>query len=220
MSTKNLARTVIEGGRAPFNRWERRYSNARERAQERTVSNQLLTSVELDDVVYPPRAVVSRGFRDKLAPAERWLGSQVGRPWNKVRSDLFARFDTRTTAGRHILFDHLLRSVNAGGQPAFGRVDFTVDHRGILRRNAPRRRWYFTRSEPLPEHADVLDAWLGGRRVGERGLRFYWFVPTQSGSFRQHHAMSEVDATRWRTLPAWFRRRLDAFTPPTPLEAT
>jgi hypothetical protein len=219
MSTKNLARTVIEGGRAPSNRWERRYSNAQERAQERAVSNQLLTSVELDDVVYPRRAVVYRGFRDKLAPAERWLGSQVGRPWNRVRSDLFARFDTRTTAGRHILFDHLLRSVSAGDQPVFGRVDFTVDRYGILRRNSPRRRWHFTRTEPLPEQAHLLEAWLGGRRVGERGLRVYWFVPTESGFFRQHHAMSDAEATRWGALPAWFRRKFDALSSPPALEA-
>src|SRR5262245_32814527 len=104
MSTKYLARTVIEGGRARYNRYERRHSNSSERRKETVVSTQLLRSEEPGMAVYPVRKVVYKGFRDKLSPAERWLESQVGRPWSKVRSELFARFDTRTTAGRHIVF--------------------------------------------------------------------------------------------------------------------
>jgi hypothetical protein len=214
MSTKNLARTVIEGGRAHSNRWERRYSNARERAHERVVSAGLLTASDLDGVIYSPREVVYREFSDKLAPAERWLAGQVGRPWNKVRGELFARFDTRTTAGRHILFDHLLRSVNLGAPPTFGRVRFTVDRHGMLRREAPYRPWRSARWEPLPEPQRVLEAWLGGRRVGSRGERLYWFVETESGAFRQHHLLNDVDAARWYSLPKWFRVQFDAFSPP------
>ncbi|HEX6767239.1 MAG TPA: hypothetical protein VF103_17195 [Polyangiaceae bacterium] len=137
MSTKNLSRTVIEGGRRHGNRAMRRHSNASDRVWERMTSQKLLTAIELDDVSYRPRQKVFRDFSDKLAPAERWLRSQVGRPWNKVRSELFARFDTRTTAGRHILFDHLLRSVQEkpSFQPVY--VEFTVDAFGILRE--PRR---------------------------------------------------------------------------------
>src|SRR6266849_1933101 len=107
MSTKDLARTVIEGGRARVNRSERRYSTAQERTRERSLSAQLVRFTELDDVTYRQRAPVRPNFHDKLRPAERWLASQVGRPWCKARGELFARFDSRTTAGRHILFDHL-----------------------------------------------------------------------------------------------------------------
>jgi len=28
----------------------------------------------------------------------------TGRPWSKVRGELFERFDARTNAGRHIIF--------------------------------------------------------------------------------------------------------------------
>jgi hypothetical protein len=219
MSTKNLARTVIEGGRAHHNRRDRRNSNGPVRANERDVSRHLLLSADLDDVVYPRRVTVERWFHDKLAPAERWLGSQVGRPWNKVRSELFARFDTRTTAGRHILFDHLLSSVSNGRLPESRADDFSVDRHGILRRIVRKRvrqpwKWH------LPEPRSVLADWIAGRRIGERGERAYWFVATESGAFRQHHALSEADAARWRSLPAWFREEHDAFTarptPPTP----
>ncbi|HTQ05499.1 MAG TPA: hypothetical protein VMI54_16670 [Polyangiaceae bacterium] len=137
MSTKNLARTVIEGGRAPSNGWWRRFSNAQERSAERGVSGALVRGADADAAVYPRRKPVERAFLDRLGPAERWLAKQVGRPWSKVRSELFARFDARTTAGRHVLYGHLLRDVagDAVGR-SWGR--FTVDVRGILKRN-PRR---------------------------------------------------------------------------------
>jgi len=131
MATKYLARTVIEGGRRPGNTWDRRASNRTHRTHARRVSNALLNRLDTEFTIYPVRRVVWRTFNDKLGPAERWLAAQVGRPWDKVRSDLFARFDIRTTPGRHIVFDHLLPEVE--GQRRF-RPDFLVDRAGILRK--------------------------------------------------------------------------------------
>jgi len=133
MSTKNLARTVIESGRARWNKYERGRARASERAWERVTSKRLLTATEFEDVVYRPRKKVYRGQRDKLAPAERWLRRQIGRPWSRIRSELFARFDVRTTEGRHLLFDHLLKSIQKETPVYRGRVDFSVDAFGILR---------------------------------------------------------------------------------------
>lgn len=56
-------------------------------------------------------------FRDKLAPAQRWLASQVGRPWDKVYSELRAQFDSRTIAGAHVVNDHMLGWVRRWNQP-------------------------------------------------------------------------------------------------------
>ncbi|HEV8245813.1 MAG TPA: hypothetical protein VGP93_08590, partial [Polyangiaceae bacterium] len=97
MATKNLARTVIEGGRARYNRFRRRHSNGVERTHAHVLERELCRACELDDVVFEPREHVQRGFHDKLGPARRWLCSQVGRPWDKVRGELFMRFDARTT---------------------------------------------------------------------------------------------------------------------------
>src|SRR5688572_18520095 len=135
MSTKYLARTVIEGGRARSNRFERRHSNSRERKRDHEVYSLLLRSEEPEMEVYRVRKVVYKAFSDKLSPAERWLESQIGRPWSKVRSELFERFDTRTTAGRHVVFDHLLKDVNTGQVDPYRRDDFRVDRHGILRQN-------------------------------------------------------------------------------------
>jgi hypothetical protein len=215
MSTKNLARTVIEGGRARYSKWLRYHSHGRERCSERMVSSRLLKENELDDAVYPARGYVYRRFYDKLGPAERWLASQVGRPWNKVRSELFARFDARTTAGRHILVCHLLPSVITSVHEAsfFSRRTFTVDAHGILRRRVRPERWRSPLYLPLPEPSDVLEAWLGGRRVGERAPHLYWFVPTPAGSFRQHQRLTDTEAVRWRALPDWFRQQCNAVQP-------
>lgn len=218
MSTKNLARTVIEGGRRHRNRWERRYTHKEERAAEQQVSGRVARRQELDDVSYEPRRPIWREFSDKLGPAQRWMRSQVGRPWAKVRSELFQRFDSRTTAGRHILFDHLLRSVQTGGiarSPWW--FDFQVDRHGVLREvQRPRRQWKRRPPAPLPEPESVLLDWLGARRVGERDTHLYWFVPTPAGAFRQASALDEAEADRWRSLPIWFRERWDAFAAPPP----
>jgi hypothetical protein len=96
--------------------------------------------------VYRKRTKVYQGFDDKLGPAYRWLEAQSGRPWNKVRSELFARFDTRTTAGRHIVFDHLLRSVEREPHRSQHRHDMLVDRHGLLQK-IPYRRKRLSRRE-------------------------------------------------------------------------
>lgn len=214
MSTKNLARTVIEGGRYRGNRWDRRHSNKWERAAERCLSSRM-TLLDIDGVLYEPRAPVGAYFRDKLAPAQRWMRSQIGRPWNKVRGELMLRFDTRTTAGRHIVFDHLLRSVQIDETATrFWSFDFKVDRHGILRELTRPRYRRPVRPTPLLEPESVLLDWIGTRRVGERDTHLYWFVPTPAGAFRQASALDETDAVRWRSLPIWFRERCDAFAAP------
>jgi hypothetical protein len=135
MSTKNLARTIIEGGRYWGNRWDRRESNAAQRTKERAILRGAPLEDDIEGLVMPRRKKVERAFADKLGAPRRWLERQVGRPWNVVRSELLGRVDTRTTAGRHIVFDHVLRWVEAD-RHCFGRRRFRIDGRGILRRAA------------------------------------------------------------------------------------
>jgi hypothetical protein len=137
MSTKNLARTVIEGGRNRANKWFRHYSNHQDRAQAHEALARLRQDPDAEELALPRRKPVSPWFRDKLGPPERWLERNVGRPWSKVRAELFARFDTRTTAGRHIVFCHVLPWIETppGCLHRFGcGTKFRVDRHGILRR--------------------------------------------------------------------------------------
>lgn len=113
MARKDLSRTVIEGGRYFRNCWERRASHGVERASTRAWLDQVVVDTdEAEESVPPPIRHVGKSFRDKLGPAQRWLASQVGRPWSKVFSELCAKFDTRTVAGRHVVYDHMLDWVN------------------------------------------------------------------------------------------------------------
>ncbi|MEM9489424.1 MAG: hypothetical protein AAGC55_09780, partial [Myxococcota bacterium] len=122
MATKNLARTVIEGGRYRFNKFERHYSNRRARREARLYTHVLCHD---DDVgegsAVPRRTKVYRMHYDRLNAAERWLASMIGRPWDEVRSRIARSFNTRTIAGQHIVFDHLLPSVSRGAIEPFPR---------------------------------------------------------------------------------------------------
>lgn len=48
----------------------------------------------------------TKGFSDLLGPLRRYLRSNVGRPWNKVWSEMKQNLDCRKTTGQHI-FDHV-----------------------------------------------------------------------------------------------------------------
>lgn len=206
MSTKNLARTVIEGGRTSGSCWNRRYSDRVHRQLQRGLVSQWAQGPGLDDLVVPAQRRAFRAFDDKLSPAKRWLQRQVGRPWNRVRAELLATFDTRTTAGRHIVFDHMLLWVE--NDHGFGRwANFTVDRHGLLRWRNLEWPGFPRKPEALPLPQAKLELWLAGRRVGGVGEVLFWYVPTCRGAYRQHHRLSLQDAQLWRSLPRWYRER-------------
>ena len=125
----------------------------------------------------------------------RWLHSNCGRPWNEVKSEVFQKFDTRTTAGRHITYDHLLKSVEEVPDFRYGRYrygpddwttsyyknDFYVDEEGVLRAKTLVRR----KHEKLP-YFDTrqIANWLNGRIVGKVGKKLFWFVPADKNEKR------------------------------------
>ncbi|MCB9599708.1 MAG: hypothetical protein H6722_05235 [Sandaracinus sp.] len=195
MSTKRLARTVLEGGRAHYNQWARRHSARELRAAERVYLDRLRVDPEAFEALAPPvRRPVYKGFYDKLAPVERWLRAQVGRPWDDVRSEIAARFDVRSLAGQHIVFDHLLPEVDRGESTRGGwrvhrRGTFHVDAEGTLRftlRVRERRA-----VEPWPVRSPRLVAWAGLRRVAFVDQTLRWFERTSQ-------PQSSIERVRWR----------------------
>ncbi|HZS03851.1 MAG TPA: hypothetical protein VFD58_03180 [Blastocatellia bacterium] len=69
---------------------------------------------EYDDL--PTRMPTSRGrgtkyFSDFLSPLRRFLRSNVGRPWDKVYSEMRQHLDFRKTTGRHV-FEHVEAEVS------------------------------------------------------------------------------------------------------------
>jgi hypothetical protein len=60
MATKNLGRTVVEGGRATYSKLDRRLRNRSER--------RLRFDLDGDPLYRQPRPAGNRGFADRLAP--------------------------------------------------------------------------------------------------------------------------------------------------------
>ncbi|MCA9611429.1 MAG: hypothetical protein H6721_23170 [Sandaracinus sp.] len=225
MSTKRLARTVLEGGRAHYNQWERRYSARELRAAERVYLDRLRIDPEAFDTLAPPvRRPVHRSFYDKLAPVERWLRAQVGRPWDDVRAEIAERFDVRSLAGQHIVFDHLLPEAHRGesthgGWRVHRRGTFHVDAEGKLRftRHVRTRRTF----EPWPERSPRVVAWAGLRRVGFVGGTAHWFERTRKPQssiervrWRQHVALTDAERASYEQLRPNERLAVTLFVDP------
>jgi hypothetical protein len=204
MSTKRLQKTVIEGGRNGRNKWERRHSHDTERASERDYLNKVEVDPEgYDEYEIEEKVHVYKEFSDKLSPVYRWLSSRVGRPWDEVRSEVATTFDTRTTAGRHIVYDHLLSQVSTGPDYKYGqkydpddttsyfRHDFYVDVEGVLREKTLRPR------HPKSEKFDTVKIanWLAGRIVGQVGNKFFWFTPVGKG--KKKHGRTRQWKCEW-----------------------
>jgi len=181
VSTKNLARTVIEGGRYFFNSWERRHSHAVARAADHVVAARARAGDDPDALVWPEPKPVRKEFHDKLSPAEQWLRAQTGRPWWKVRSEIAARFDVRTLAGQHIVFDHLLpgRWDRDGTWRVSRDNRFFVDRHGILRVDVRPFASGLKRGKEFRDRreAERARAFADGRRIAVRGTHIYWLVP-------------------------------------------
>lgn len=187
MSTKNIAKTAIEGGRTGH--YKR--AVARDREERRAEERHFLRAVKLDPEAADGLVVRDEGplsevwgdekFHDKLRPIYRFLSSNVGRPWSKVRSEVFEKFDSRTTAGRHILFDHLLKSVNESGTDAgYERHrNFIVDAYGILREGKTSKFHRYNAPPPFPDDKRrAVAKWLGARKIGLCGDKLVWFEPS------------------------------------------
>ena len=185
MSTKNLARTAIEAGRRGYNKWERNYSHRQERVRARNYLTRVILDPELaDEIVCEPRPVVMRDQLDKLNPVKGFLHSRVGRRWDDVHSEIVKRFDSRTIAGHHILYGHVLNHMVTywyevrpyGYGPSPG--DFVVDEEGLLTEvpliARPRAR---ARNELADKQKKEIVRWLDNRLIITRGENFYWANP-------------------------------------------
>ncbi len=185
MSKKDLARSAIERGRRPYNKYERRQSNTVERVKRKSQNKKFSDDPEsAESAVRPVRTKVRKEFDDNLSAPLRFMEKQAGRRWDDVRSELFERFDTRTTAGRHILRDHLLsieRVYHYRFSDTVSRKQLylspgktlTIGEDGILRVILnPRKR---TKPERRTLSDQELVKWVGNRRIGLVGNVLLWF---------------------------------------------
>ncbi len=181
MAKKNLSRSVLEGGRRPYNKYERRHSSKDERVAVRTFTNKAKLA-DPDDLAPPAkRQAVRKEFTDKLGPVYRWLDKQCGKNWGKVFSELCENYDTSTTLGRHIVYQHILPEVQGSGVATFGIGPdrYLIDRQGRLQKNRAYARWTKRgRLAPKPGLADAkFKKAFAGRHVVSHGSHYYWGEP-------------------------------------------
>lgn len=201
MSKKNLSGTAIEGGRTFRSKDLRRESSQTERSNVNAmIAGQHGYAESFDDLNFPKRKKVYKDFEDKLNPVERWLDSRVGKSWNKTYSLLREKFDSRTTAGRHIINDHILRDIwpfpNYSDILA-GYRRYYVDDRGILRKAPSLRKEIEEAYNKLKEERTRTEEWLEHRMIGKIGNVLYWYNPTvrsYSHKFDWHEGRYNIPA--------------------------
>jgi len=200
MSSKRLDKTVIEGGRIKSNKWDRRYSSKNERIKNKQYLHEVVRDLEhAEEIMEPERKKVYKEFSDKLSPMYRWIESQLGRPWKEVHSEIFKKFNSDTTAGRHILFDHLLESIvdTQSGYNKYGYLvdpdketlkkrrlyrgtqNYFVNEEGFLCKVAiDKKKFYREMYEKVSEEEYIeIGNWLNGRMILNKDNQLYWCCP-------------------------------------------
>jgi len=182
MSKKDISRTAIEGGRSGFNKNERYISYADERSKVHTIIAGAHGDPEIfDEVLIPKRKKVYKDFKDKLSPVERWMNDRVGKSWNKTYSLLKKKFDSRTVAGRHIVYDHILRDIwmSPDRSDKFAIYHrYYIDNNGILRKTESWNKENKELSEKIKQEKIEIEKWLDCRMIGKTGNVLYWYNPT------------------------------------------
>jgi hypothetical protein len=91
----------------------------------------------------------SKQQSDFLAPLKRWLAKQVGRPWNKVYSELKSAFPAR----KHV-YDHIFTHVF--GYVVRARDIVMIDKKPYWKRS----RYGAKRPEPITERGGDLTLYV------------------------------------------------------------
>lgn len=198
MATRNLSRTIIEGGRHYQSSADRKFRNRRRRR------------VRFDDDGDPIGRQPDPGLgclyhHDRLGPLTRWLRRQTGRPWNKVYQELSERYDARSLKGWH-LREHLQSEVERTREDArWDRWTFRVDAHGFLRENREHSRRHDSPMQRRRE-AQAAGAWARDRRVIVHGEALFWTADRVDHAdkkpfvSRQGARLTDEEARYWNGL--------------------
>lgn len=205
MSTKDISRSALEGGRASRNKDDRNESHRRERANAREWLGRAKLDSELYDNTNPEtRPKVSKEFTDKLNPCYRWLASRCGRPWSEVFKEIKTTFDTRKLSAWHIVNQHMITEVRGAGTTSdaaplrlgWRHQRFEIDNDGILRDLGKYRQKSADKYEG-PSRKEVL-ATANGRGVIDYGAYQFWAEPS---SYRLEVCSASLPQPSWSPNP-------------------
>ena len=181
MSTKDISRSAVEGGRYSYNKYERNESHRHERSRSKVWIDKVRVDDEAADSSDPvPRNKVHKGFTDNLGPCYGWLASRCGERWDDVRSKLARTFDTRKLSAWHIVNQHMLTDVQGAGTARDGFAGifggyhrFYIDDEGLLRDNG-KRAWRNRKVEHKGPSKESVLAYAKGRKVVDYMSEMKW----------------------------------------------
>lgn len=218
MSTKRIARTLVEGGRASSNKYDRRQTHRTRRSRERRAAYLALFE-DPDWVDWGEDVPVYPEYADKTSAYRRWLGSFVGQSWNTARSAIVRGLDQRNIKDWH-LRQHIDGDVALHPEDWFYNYRHFRVEEGLLQRTPP----LFVKTKQEKEKgvsSRHLFAWVRGRRVQRRGDVLFWMESVSNsgasfgrrlrrdrqnnggrpqGPFRQHDPLHKRDLKIWNTL--------------------
>ena len=94
-------------------------------------------------------------FSDHISPLKRWLRKQVGRPWNKVWSEICQVVDSRDVIGKHLL-SHVESEVEFPNEPSKNYHTWVqplhVDKKGFLRLRKAKK---YVQEPKMPEKVEI-----------------------------------------------------------------
>ncbi len=184
MSTKNIARSIIEGGRT------RGYKDTRDeqKRSERHNFKQFLNQVKIDSEIYDDGKdpvheepldtyQFDEKFADKISPLKRWVEKKNGKGWNNTFSEIKEKFNTDTTPGRHIVEDHLLNEFQFDWHDhkfGYRKDDLIINENGIIKKAKSdkiiRLNYYYKIDYEKTER------WLGYKKIKLINEQPFWFV--------------------------------------------
>jgi hypothetical protein len=224
MSTKDISRSAVEGGRYSYNKYERNESHRHERSRAKAWIDKVRVDDEIAEGSDPvPRNKVHKGFTDNLGPCYGWLASRCGERWDDVRSSLAGTFDTRKLSAWHIVNQHMLTEVEGAGTTSdalnrYSSQRFWIDDDGLLQDRGKR---YYRRSAKAvytgPSEAAVL-AYADGRKVisGLYGDTLWWALggPGKWDSCNVRRGRCSIHKDKHRYIETTSKWALERYTSP------
>ena len=222
LSTKNLARTVIEGGRAHGNTWDRRQSNADLRAAMRTYNRMVLDPDAAWSTVPPRRRKIYRDFHDRLGPVYRWLDRRCGRPWTEVRAETSAASTrARWRVATSSTTTCCARCSSAASPPPTLGTAIGLNEHGVLRAMR-RHRWHRPRFWLTAQEQADLRTFAADRKVRALGATYFWLEmtyvyrltkglgpePQPTGRYRQTRRLTSAEVNAFVGLSQTARKTL------------
>jgi hypothetical protein len=144
------------------------------------------------------------GLNENLAPLKRYLRAQVGRPWDKVFSEISARIDRRNTVQQHIL-QHVDQFIAVQVEWRDGRL-VDLKSRGIwVRDDALRQELYVDPRTGIVRVNENYTSWT--RRRKER-------VRAQEAELATRRRRLDAKTMLLKLDEQWYRVEVETFPRP------